>query len=282
MALMAACGALLLAGMVFVALWGGGTAGSPPQPRVVGGRPLALAARRYAWQVVVGVVAGVGAGLLVAGAGGRLIMRLLAATSDDAAQGRVTEADEIVGQITTSGTVDLLIFGGVFLGLASGLVYVLIRRWLPAGRLGGLAFGALLLVIAATRIEPLRADNPDFDIVGPGWLAAAAFGALVLLHGMLVAALAARYSSALPLLSRERRSLLAHAPLLALLPVFPVVAALLVIGAVAYAASRIRGVAAALRSHRAFVAGRATLVVAGLVALPFAVADIADIAGRQP
>ena len=119
-------------------------------------------------------------------------MRLLAVTADDSAQGAETEAEQIVGEITTSGTIDLVLFNGIFFGLASGLAYVLIRRWLPAGRLGGLAFGALLLVVAATAIDPLRADNPDFDIVGPGWLVVATFGALVLLHGMAVAAIAAR------------------------------------------------------------------------------------------
>ena len=30
-------------------------------------------------------------------------------------------------------------------------------------------------------------DNPDFGIVGPGWVAVLVFSALVLVHGMLVA-----------------------------------------------------------------------------------------------
>jgi hypothetical protein len=58
------------------------------------------------------------------------------------------------------------------------------------------------------------------ELVGPGWVAAMAFGTLVLLHSMLVAALAARYSRALPVVSR-RRSLLAYTPLLVSVPVFP-------------------------------------------------------------
>ena len=283
MVLMLVCGVLLLAGLVLVVRWGGATAGSPPDPGETGGDgSFSLAARRYAWHLAVGVVGGVGAGLLVAGPGGRLVMRLLAVTADEAAQGAETEAEEIVGEITTSGTIDLVLFNGIFFGLASGFAYVLIRRWLPAGRLGGLAFGALLLVLAATTIDPLRADNPDFDIVGPGWLAAAAFGTLVLVHGMAVAAIAARYSRTLPLLSKQRRSIVRHAPLLVLMPAFPFAIMMALLGVAGYLLSRIRGVAAALGSHRALIAGRATLVVAGLVALPFAAIDIADIAGRAP
>ncbi|HUR86786.1 MAG TPA: hypothetical protein VMY78_15730 [Solirubrobacteraceae bacterium] len=283
MVLMAACGVLLLAGVVLVVRWGGRTVASPPEPVESGeGGSFSLAARRYAWRLTVAVVAGVGAGLLVAGAGGRLIMRLLAVTADDSAVGRRTEAEEIVGQITTGGTLSFVLFTALFFGLASGLAYMVVQRWLPPGRLGGLAFGALLLVIAATTIEPLRADNADFDLVGPGWLAAAAFGALVVLHGMLVATLAARYGDGLPLLSTKRRSLLAHGPLLVFLPVFPAAIALIVLGAVGYGLSRVRGVAAAVASQRSFVAGRLALVVVAVVALPFAAIDIADIAGRHP
>ena len=71
---------------------------------------------------------------------------------------------------TVGSTIGFTVFTGLFIGLASGALYLLIRRWLPAGRLAGVAFGGVLLVIAAIRIERLRRDNPDFDIVRPGWL----------------------------------------------------------------------------------------------------------------
>lgn len=240
------------------------------------------AARRYVGYITVLVVAGVGAGVLVAGAGGRLVMRLLAATSDETAQGRETEAEQIVGQISLGGTVGFIFFTGLFFGLTSGALYLLIRRWLPAGRLGGLAFGLLLLVAAATRIEPLRGDNRDFDIVGPGWLAAAAFGTLVVLHGMLVAALAARYSRALPLVAFDRRSVLAHAALLALIPAFPVLAVAAVGGLVAVALSRVKRLVQALGSHTSLVGGRIALAAISLAALPGFLSVVADIVRRGP
>jgi hypothetical protein len=52
----------------------------------------------------------------------------------------------------------------------------------------------VLLVLAGTRLDPLLADNPDFRLVGPAWLAFIAFTGLGLFQGMLVTALGARMS----------------------------------------------------------------------------------------
>jgi hypothetical protein len=133
------------------------------------------------------------AGVLVAGAGGRLVMRLLALTSPNV-EGSLTEAGETVGDISLDGTLGLILFGGVPAGLLSGLLYVLVRPALPPGRAGGLALGAMLLVLAATRIGPLRSDNFDFGLLGPAWQAVLTFAALALLHGMQVVALAERWA----------------------------------------------------------------------------------------
>lgn len=282
MVLMVVCGMLLLVGVVGVVVWGDAAVRQPELDDAGRRHSAASVARRYLWYLAVAVISGVGAGLFVAGAGGRLVMRLLAATAGDAAQGRETEAEEIVGQISTGGTVGFIVFAGLVFGLATGILYMLVRRWLPGGRLGGLVYGALLLVVLATRYEPLRSDNPDFDIVGPGWVAAAAFGALVVLHGMLIAALAARYSAALPVVS-SRWSLLAYTPLLVLLPVFPVYAVFALVGVMVVALRhRLASVAALLRSRKALVGGRVILAGISLAALPGWVLAVADIAARQP
>jgi hypothetical protein len=212
-------------------------------------------------------------------------MRLLAVTAGDQAQGQLTEAEEVVGRISTGGTIGFVVFTALFFGLATGIVYILVRRWLPAGRLGGLAFGALLLVLVGSRIEPLRADNPDFDLVGPSWVALAAFGALVVTHGMLVAALAARYSRRLAPFSAGSRAWLGYAPLLVLVPIFPVLAIFGAGGAVAVLIGKTAGPSSDLRpgmSHRALIGGRAVLCVAAVVALPGFVSAVTDIAGRGP
>ena len=286
MAVVVVCGLMVVLGLVAVVRWGGETARRPPGDEEAGGDPSppspGLVARRYVWYLTVAVVSGVGAGLLVAGAGGRLAMRLLAATAGDAAQGRVTEADEVVGRISVGGTVGFMIFTALFFGFATGVLYLVIRRWLPPGRWGGSAFGALLLVVAATRVEPLRGDNPDFDIVGPGWVAIAAFASLVVVHGMLVAAIAGRFSRTLPLPSAEPRDLLRHTPLAVLLPFAPVLVPITAVGAGAVVVSRMGSVTGAVRSVRATAVGRVVITLVALVSLPGAVSTVVDIAGRGP
>ena len=125
-------------------------------------------------------------------------MRLLAMTGGDTAQRRLTDANEVVGEVNVGGTIGLVLFGGVLPGLLSGVIYVLGRRLPPGGLLGGVTFGLLHLVVAATRLDPLRPGNPDFDLVGPGWLSVAAFALAAVAHGMAVAAFADRYSASLP------------------------------------------------------------------------------------
>lgn len=281
MYLMGACGALVVIGLIGVVQWGSSEVRLPatgelpvPSPRAVG--------RRFVWYLTLAVVAGVGSGILIAGAGGRLAMRLLAATAGDAAQGRVTEAEEIVGRVSAGGTIGFIVFVALFFGLATGALYLLIRRWLPAGRLGGLAYGLFLLVLLATRIDPLRADNPDFDIVGPGWVAVVVFGALVVVHGMLVSAIAGRYSRTLPLISKQRRSVLAYAPLLILLPMAPAAVFLFLVGVVAVLLSRSVTLVQVLRSRSAALGGRVALVAVSLVSLPGCLSALSSIAGRTP
>jgi hypothetical protein len=277
------CAVLVLAGLAVIVRWGGQELRPPwPAPDADDRPPPGTVARRYLWYVTVAVVSGLASGVLLAGAGGRLAMRLLAATAGDGAQGRITEAEEVVGEITVGGTIGFVLFTGLIFGVASGALFLLIRRWLPAGRLGGLAFGGLLLVVAASRVDPLRRDNPDFDIVGPGWVSVIVFGAVVVAHGMAVADVAGRYSRALPLVSRRRRDLLAYAPLLLLMPVVGVLLPVVVVGAATTLAGRARGVVAAVRSPRVTAAGRVVLVAVVLVAAPGFVSAAADILGRGP
>lgn len=276
---MIACGLLVFTGLVAAGVWGGtGVEVPPDEDDDPAGLPSpGLVARRYVWYVTVAVVSGLGSGLLLAGAGGRLAMRLLAATAGDAAQGRLTEADETVGEITVGGTIGFIVFTALFLGGASGALHLLVRRWLPHGRLGGVAFGGLLLVLLATRIDPLRAGNPDFEIVGRSRLAVAVFAALVVAHGMLVAALAGRYSRSLPLISRRPRTIVGHGPLLLIGPMFPVVVPLAAIGLLTVGLSRLQRVVEVVRSPRCSTVGRIALCVIVLIALPSFLSSVAEI-----
>jgi hypothetical protein len=295
MAVVVVCALLVLAGLAAVVRWGGLAVQPPPDPSpqpdgpadakgadvpAAGPPPAGLVARRYLWHVNLALASGFAAGLLAAGAGGRLMMRLLAVTAGPAAQGNITEAGQVVGRISVDGTIGFIVFTALFLGLASGVLYLLLRSWLPVGRMGGLTYGALLLVLAGSRLEPLRRENPDFDLVGPGWVSVVGFGALVLLHGMLVAALAARLSRSVPLLGTRPAAFAAHAPLLLLAPLAPVAVTVALVGALVVLATRIPAVRTAWRLPTLARAGRIGLALIALLALPGFASDMADILAR--
>ena len=291
--LMTAMGVLLVVGVVVTLSWGGmayrqwepgsddrsdrsdrsATDDAPVSVRIT--------VLRYLRGVAVALVGGFWAGALVTGPAVRLIMRLLAVTAGDDAQGRITEADEVVGRIELDGTIGLYVFGGILPGLLSGAIYVLIRRWLPAGRLGGVVFGALHLVVAATRIDPLRPDNPDFDLVGPGWLSVTTFGLTCLAHGMAVVAIANRYSSALPPAVNSRPAWIRVLLPLAIPAVFvvvPLVAGALVLGlVVTIAVSRFVPAVSAANSRGALVAGRIAACVVIVALVPSMILDLRDV-----
>ena len=161
--------------------------------------------------------------MLAAGAGGRLLMRLLAVTSPDA-DGRITEAGAEIGEITVGGTLGFIAFVGVPAGALAAVLYALAGSVLPRGRAGGIVLGLALLVLAGAQLEPLRADNIDFNLVGPGWLSLIAFTALAVFQGMLTWALAARLQ--LPSLPASRAMRVAAGIVLVVaLPVFVIAVA---------------------------------------------------------
>jgi hypothetical protein len=68
---------------------------------------------------VVGV-AGLLTGVIVAGIGGRLLMRVAAAAAPIAATGAITEAGNTVGDITIAGTLAFIFGIGIFSGVMGG------------------------------------------------------------------------------------------------------------------------------------------------------------------
>ncbi|MBA3287469.1 MAG: hypothetical protein H0U21_05510 [Acidimicrobiia bacterium] len=141
------------------------------------------------------LAAGLVAGFLVAGLGGRLLMRILGATSGDRAQGRLTEADEVVGEITFGGSLGFVVFVGLLLPAGASLIYLVVRRFLPdPAWIGGLIFGLLLLATFGVD-DPLSSDNVDFRILTPLPLAVTLVVVTALLFGATFAALAARLDS---------------------------------------------------------------------------------------
>lgn len=286
MLLMIVCGVLLAAGLILIIAWGGEPLRAPELPdgtalgaRVTSSHLHLAGVRFYIWWATVFTVIGTVSAILVTGAGGRLIMRLLAATSPESL-GTFTEAQAAVGRISVVGTIAYLVFGALPSAFASAGLYLLVEPWLPRGRLAGPTFGAVLLVTISPFVDPLRADNFDFSLVGPGWLSVLLFGALALLQGALLAALAGRLSRSLPLMSRRNWPATA-APLIPAVVLFPIGVVLSAAALVAAAFPRLLPWFLAVRASRGGVIfGRILVAVAVLAALPAFVAAIVSIWGR--
>lgn len=137
--------------------------------------------------LAVGLIPGALLGGVIGGVGSRLAMRIMAMTSPHA-RGFETDFGATVGAITPSGTIFLLIAGGL-VGVFGGLVYLAVRRLLPGrGWIKGALFGVVLLAIGGRIL--LVPDNPDFLILDPLGLAVAMFAALPLLFGLALVPLA--------------------------------------------------------------------------------------------
>ena len=118
---------------------------------------------------MVTAIAGGASGFLIGGVGGRLAMRVLALTSPDIAQGRLTDDAARVGEFTFVGSFGLALALGV-IGAILGMGYLLVRRVLPASPVTrvwrtALLTGAVGGALSSTTIRPstTRSCSP------PGW-----------------------------------------------------------------------------------------------------------------
>ena len=126
------------------------------------------------------LAAGIAAGVLVGGGGGRVVMRVSAIAADS--DGLLTEGGNRVGDITIAGTLALIVFGGALFGLLGGVVLYAARPWLPRGlALRALLFAALLPLMGATTV--ITSENTDFRVLDPPGLNVAMFAALFVAFG---------------------------------------------------------------------------------------------------
>jgi hypothetical protein len=119
-------------------------------------------------RVSLGLLAGAVAGLVAGGIGGRLFMSALAALNPDAA-GLESDDGFTIGQVTLSGTVDLL-FVTAMIGAAAGLVWVAVRGL----RCGPAWWRAVSMPVAATLViggQLVHTDGVDFALLEPAALA---------------------------------------------------------------------------------------------------------------
>ncbi len=163
------------------------------------------------------------AGVLTIGAGGRLMMRVLAATSPEDVQGLRTEADEIVGDVSVSGSLFLIVIVGIGAALVGLALFSLLRRWLPdrslAAGLVGVAIGAGLLV---RPVGLLNSTNNDFTLVTPVALAVVLCLATLVLFGATFGALVDHLAPRWPRPGWSTRGVVSVLPFALLLPSPPV------------------------------------------------------------
>lgn len=159
------------------------------------GRGVRAGLRLLGAALVGGIVAGG-----VAGLGARLVMfaiRLLNPTFN----GATTHAGSEIGRWTLEGTL-ALVTEGAFMGISGGLLYLLVRRWVPGtGWRKGLAFGALLLVLGGPLV--IDGDFEFFRYVSP-WISVGLFALLFPLYGLVISPLTERLARRVPGPPRNR------------------------------------------------------------------------------
>ncbi|MET0489425.1 MAG: hypothetical protein ABW143_04240 [Acidimicrobiales bacterium] len=129
-------------------------------------------------------VAGLAAGFLVGGLGGRMAMLLLRLTSSDAVIGIQSDDDFTIGQVTTSSF--FLVLATTLIGTLLAFAYLLVRRWLPEHRRPLQAAVFFGVVGGAAVIKP---GGVDFTLLDPLWLAVVLFIALPAAYGWAMAAM---------------------------------------------------------------------------------------------
>jgi hypothetical protein len=132
-----------------------------------------------------GGIAGIIVGLLVAGLGGRLVMRLATILHENTV-GFSTDNGEVIGNITLNGTLALMTFGGLGMGLVAGTIWVIVSPWVPGRRLSR----ALVTAIAAMALGTpalVQRTNSDFDVLGHDPLVVGLLVGLVGLVGFSIA-----------------------------------------------------------------------------------------------
>ena len=156
-----------------------------------------------------GGLAGLIVGLVVGGIGGRLLMRVAALLEPDAA-GLRTENGNVIGAITSEGTLALLLFGGLLSGVIVGALWVAIRPWLPR-RPAARALLEIPIAVAMGATLLIQDTNPDFIILRRNLVIVAALVALVALTGPSMVLAESVLDRLLPVVRRRGPALFAYA-----------------------------------------------------------------------
>lgn len=213
-------------------------------------------------------------GALIGGIGGRIAMRILFLTSPDKVKGVESDDGFIIGRFDAVSTLNLVLFGAL-IGLAGGLMYLTIRKWLPdqtRQRSATVASGAAMVVGSAI----IHAEGVDFTLLSPRRLSVALFIFIPAAFGWFIVPTVDSAEKPDSWFQRKRLKI-ALLPLLLLL--FPLAAIALVIPlAITLIARWIArskpSVVAVWESRQLLWAGRLVIVAIGVVATVALINDL--------
>lgn len=233
--------------------------------------PPSQRALRFLRSISVSLNSGLIAGLLVAGVGGRFLMRVIAATSPRSVQGAITEADEAIGSVSLGGSLFLVFFLGLLATPWLGVVYRLLRPVLVGRRawFAGVAVTALGVALFGRAVGLTQPESVDFDILRPKPLAALLVLVLVMLFGATLGAAHEWLDRRVSTLSRSPRTWLPYVTML------PAMTNVLMLGVLSVAG--VVAVFVPLRLGRRDAIGRGFAIVSG-AAMCFVLSDLVRIA----
>jgi hypothetical protein len=218
----------------------------------------------------VGVTWGLVTGLVVGGVGGRIAMLVLRLTSSSSLHGVETDDGAIIGVVSFATIFLLLVASAV--GVLGGVLYVVIRDWLPRRGRAVVAAGFGAIVGGAELLKPA---GLDFTALGPLWLAVVLFVVIPAGYGAVTSVLVERRLAGAPASSAGWAAIV---PLLLLFLLGPVGFAIAGVAAACWVVvRRWPSIGAMWRSPAVAWIGRS--VIAGLAAVRLAelVRDVGDI-----
>lgn len=161
-------------------------------------------------EIARGGIAGVIAGALVAGVGGRVVMRL-AAVAVPNSRGGFTENGFVIGVITPA-SLGLVVFG-TFAGLVVGAFWVALATWIPGTGIRR-ALTTMPLAVAVGGVGLVEGSNSDFRVLQNDPLVVAMLLGLVAAVGFAVALADELLDRRLPVVATSRgRVVVAYAVL---------------------------------------------------------------------
>jgi hypothetical protein len=218
-----------------------------------------------------GVTGGFLPGLLIGGVGGRLAMLVLRLTSDPRLRGTRTDDDFVIGRVSTETLFLLGVTAG--LGILGGLLYLIVRGWIPERR-RIVAMTVFYGVVGGAGI--VRPDGLDFTLLSPLPLAVAMFVAISAAYGATMSWLTERMLREGSAMRRWRWAWIAG--LLPLVAANIVGALVLLVAVLVWLAGRANpGAIGAWRSRAMTSIGRALLAVAAVLSAVGLVRDSLEI-----